>query len=80
MQNTREYSGDLKEIPKIQHRPAPKPLAHYVKTCDDQQQSMAAAYLSGGYTMIAIADEFVGVHYGTVSRAVKQYVNSQTDG
>jgi len=41
---------------------------------------MAAAYLSGGYTMIAIVDEFVGVRYGTVSRAVKQYVNSQTDG
>ena len=76
MQNTLEYSGDLKEIPKIQHRPVPKPLAHYGIKYDDQQQAMAAAYLSGGYTMKAIADEF-GVHYATVSRAVKHYENSQ---
>jgi len=72
MQNTVEYNGDLKEIPKIQHRPAPKPLVHYAKRYDDQEQAMAAAYLSGGYTMKAIADEF-GVHYATVSRAVKHY-------
>ena len=76
MQNTLEYSGDLKEISKIQHRPVPKPLAHYGIKYDDQQQAMAAAYLSGGYTMKAIADEF-GVHYATVSRAVKHYENSQ---
>jgi putative transposase len=68
----------LKEIPKIQHRPAPKPLAHNAKTYDDQQKAMAAAYLSGGYTMKAIADGF-GVHYATVSRAVKHYENSQNE-
>ena len=40
---------------------------------------MAAAYLSGGYTMKAIAAEF-GVHYATVSQAVKHYENSQIEG
>ncbi|MGZ8222579.1 MAG: helix-turn-helix domain-containing protein [Methylobacter sp.] len=30
------------------------------------------AYLSGDYSMKAIADKF-GVHYTTVSRAVKEY-------
>jgi predicted DNA-binding protein YlxM (UPF0122 family) len=33
---------------------------------------MALAYLNGDYAMKAIADEF-GVHYTTVSRAVKDY-------
>jgi len=33
---------------------------------------------SGGYTMKAIAYEF-GVHYATVSRAVKNYENSQNE-
>jgi transposase-like protein len=33
---------------------------------------MALAYLSGDYTMKAIADHF-GVHYTTVSRAVKEH-------
>jgi len=61
MQNTLEYSGDLKAVPKIQHCPAPKPLAHYAKTYDGHQQAMAAACLSGGFTMKSIADE-VGVH------------------
>ena len=38
-----------------------------------------SAYLSGGYTMKAIAAEF-GVHYATFSRAVKHYENSQNAG
>ncbi|MFO7858262.1 MAG: helix-turn-helix domain-containing protein [Ectothiorhodospiraceae bacterium] len=33
---------------------------------------MARAYRSGGYTMKAIAEHF-GVHYATVSRAVRRY-------
>jgi predicted DNA-binding protein YlxM (UPF0122 family) len=33
---------------------------------------MALAYLSGDYSMKAIADEF-DVHYTTVSRAVKEH-------
>ncbi len=32
---------------------------------------MAAAYATGDYSMLEIADEF-GVHYSTVSRSVKK--------
>ena len=76
MQNKFEHGGDLKEIPKVQYRPIAKPLAYYVKIYEDKKEAMAAAYFSGGYTMKAIADEF-GVHYATVSRAVKQIENNQ---
>ncbi|MBT4811658.1 MAG: addiction module toxin RelE, partial [Thiotrichales bacterium] len=34
--------------------------------------AMAKAYLSGGYTMKEIGDHF-GVHYMTVSRAVRKF-------
>lgn len=39
---------------------------------DNSRLGMALAYLSGDSSMKAIADEF-GVHYATVSRAVKEY-------
>ncbi|MGD8641076.1 MAG: helix-turn-helix domain-containing protein, partial [Gammaproteobacteria bacterium] len=38
----------------------------------------AAAYLSGGYTMKAIAEAF-NVHYATVSRAVKLSENNYVE-
>jgi putative transposase len=37
----------------------------------DKKAAMAAAYATGDYTMQEIASCF-GVHYSTVSRAVKQ--------
>jgi predicted DNA binding protein len=37
---------------------------------------MAAAYVSGAYTMKAIA-EYFGVHYSTVSRAVRRAENQK---
>jgi predicted DNA-binding protein YlxM (UPF0122 family) len=46
-----------------------KRLAHYRRTFDDAADAMAAAYATGDYSMLEIADEF-GVHYSTVSRAV----------
>jgi len=39
---------------------------------ENSRMGMALAYLSGDYSMKAIADKF-GVHYTTVSRAVKEY-------
>jgi hypothetical protein len=48
-----------------------KRLAHYRRTFDDAADAMAAAYATGDYSMLEIADEF-GVHYSTVSRAVKK--------
>lgn len=63
----------LNEIPRIQQRPIAKPLAHYIEEfSDDPRTGMALAYLSGNYSMKAIAEIF-GVHYATVSRAVKAY-------
>jgi len=63
-------SQDLSEVPRAQRRAPPKPLAIYAKQSPDRQMAMARAFASGGYTLKAIAGYF-GVHYSTVSRAVK---------
>ncbi|MFI3197394.1 MAG: transposase [Methylococcaceae bacterium] len=63
----------LDEIPRAQHRSPAKPLISYrLDNKENRQCGMALAYLSGDYTMKMVADEF-GVHYTTVSRAVKAY-------
>jgi transposase-like protein len=62
----------LQEVPRAQRRPVAKPLDHYASLSPDLSQAMALAYLSGDYTLKAIADHF-GAHYTTVSRAVKEY-------
>jgi transposase len=59
----------LGEVPRAQRRAFSKPLAEYARDHRDPRSAMAAAYLSGHYSMKAIA-EFFGVHYTTVSRAV----------
>lgn len=61
----------LNEVPKKQVRPKAKPLSYYESTSLNIKLAMAQAYLSGGYSMIEIANYF-GVHYSTVSRAVAQ--------
>ncbi|MDQ7005515.1 MAG: transposase [Ghiorsea sp.] len=63
---------DLSEIPKMQWKPAAKPLQAYEAETDRRHEAMAMAYLEGGYSMKVIADHF-GVHYATVSRAVKKW-------
>lgn len=60
---------DLREVPRAQRRPIAKPLTDYL-ALEDKRQGMARAYRSGDYTMQAIGDAF-GVHYSTVSRAVR---------
>lgn len=59
----------LKEIPRAQRRPDPRPLDHYLRHTHDRKHAMTAAYQSGGYTLAQIAKHF-NVHYSTVSRAV----------
>ena len=61
---------DLREVPRAQRRRAPPPLAHFTAMAD-RRAGMAAAYRSGGYSMKEIGDAF-GVHYATVSRAVRR--------
>ncbi len=59
------------EIPRAQRRPVAKPLDYYQNKHRDSKAAMAAAYATGDYTLQIIADHF-GVHYATVSRAVKR--------
>jgi putative transposase len=63
---------DLREVPRAQRRCKARALSEYEARYVDRHEAMARAYQSGGYSMQAIADHF-GVHYATVSRAVKGY-------
>lgn len=63
--------GNLREVPRAQRRALAKPLTMYERQ-GDRRAAMAEAYLSGSYTMKAIAEHF-GVHYSTVSRTVREY-------
>ncbi len=59
----------LSEIPKVQKRHLPKPLAFYQNTYHDRSKAIFLAFQSGGYTMTKIATHF-NVHYSTVSKIV----------
>ncbi len=61
--------GNLRQVPKVQRRPAANPLVTYVDM-GDRKREMFDAYRTGDCTMQQIADTF-GVHYATVSRAVR---------
>jgi putative transposase len=62
----------LDEIPKTQKRPLAQPLEYYTETIANSAEAMACAYATGQYTMKEIALHF-GVHYCSVSRAVRRY-------
>ena len=47
-----------------------KPLAAFAQGYPLRREAMARAFLTGVYTMQEIAEHF-GVHYSTVSRAVR---------
>ena len=47
-------------------------LCEYASGAATRDEAIRVAYRSGGYTMQAIAAHF-GVHYSTVSRAVRGY-------
>ena len=66
----------LAEVPSTQHRPPPKPLAHYAQVNRERDTAIVAAYRSGGYSMKAIGDHF-GLHYSMISRIVKKTVDSK---
>jgi hypothetical protein len=67
--------GDDKEISKAQRRASAESLAAYKQQYPIRDEAMAHAYLSGHYTMKEIGKCF-GVHYVTVSRAVRKYEES----
>jgi hypothetical protein len=62
----------LSDIPKKQKRRPAKPLTYYQDHYSDRTKAMAAAYLSGQYTLTEVGRQF-GVSYATVSRAVKVF-------
>lgn len=49
-----------------------QPMTDYQKLYGERNEAMARAYLSGVYTMAEIGAHF-GIHYMTVSRAVRQF-------
>lgn len=71
MQARVEAIGPLAEVPRLQRRPAAKSPARYAAE-HSRDEAMALAYASGDHSMQAIARHF-GVHYATVSRAVRKY-------
>ena len=64
-------SGRLQEVPRAQRRALAKPLDDFARRYPERREAMAHAYQSGAYSMQEIGDYF-GVHYATVSRAVRQ--------
>ncbi|MFK7955464.1 MAG: transposase [Lysobacterales bacterium] len=62
---------DALEVPRVQRRLPRKPLEYYQANATDRNAGMKAAFSSGHYTLVEIA-QFYGVHYSTVSRAVKR--------
>lgn len=70
--NRRPPGQDFSEIPRAHRQPPPKPLVAYGRGKSNPKSAMRQAFASGGYTMKEIAAHF-GVHYSTVSRAVKAH-------
>jgi putative transposase len=71
MQALIEQKPTLDEIPRAQRRIITQPLTEFEQR-HPRNEAMARAYLSGQHSMAAIARHF-GVHYTTVSRAVKMH-------
>ena len=63
---------ELREVSRAHRRSLAQPLSKYQKLYGERNEAMARAYLSGAYTMAEIGGHF-GVHYMTVSRAVRQF-------
>lgn len=78
MQSWLTADDTLEEVPKVQRRRPPPSLQVIAQEHVDRTSAMAAAYLSGAYTMKAIAVYF-GVHYSTVSRAMRRAEMNSSD-
>ena len=64
-------NGTLRKILLAQRPSAARSFAEYQAGAMHRGEAMARAYASGAYSLAAIAGHF-GVHYSTVSRAVKR--------
>jgi REP element-mobilizing transposase RayT len=70
--------GDLAEIPRAQWQAPAPPLSDFFTGGASRDEAMARAYLSGGYSQSRIA-RHLGLHYSTVSRAVRRYEKGLED-
>ncbi|WP_207061705.1 transposase [Motiliproteus sp. SC1-56] len=61
----------LDDVPHVQRRLPPQPLAVYLQLAGDRDTAIYRAYRSGGYSLKEIGDHF-GLHYSRVSRIVKK--------
>ena len=68
----------LQEIPRMQRQQVGRSLAQYRQAYPQRDEAMARAYRSGSYTMKEIG-HFFGVHYMTVSRAVRKFEMQQCE-
>jgi hypothetical protein len=64
-------SETLREMSKAHRKTVALTLDEYQMRNPNKDEAMAQAYLSGAYTMAEIG-RFFGVHYMTVSRAVRK--------
>jgi len=72
MQSLIDKSQSLDEVPLIQRRPPPKPLAVYEQQAGgDRNAAIVLAYASGGYTLKEIGHYF-NLHYSTVSGIIRR--------
>jgi putative transposase len=70
LQRNLNADARLREIPAVQRRPLPKPLAEIGEE-HERDEAILRAYASGGYSLKEIGDHF-GLHYSRVSRIVKK--------
>lgn len=74
-----EQRGErLREVSKAHRRSVALSLTAYSERYPERAEAMARTYLSGAYTMAEIGAHF-GVHYMTVSRAVKRFEQHKGD-
>ena len=70
--------GALREVSMAHRRSLALPLDEYQTCYPNRDEAMAQAYLAGAYTMAEIGLHF-GVHYMTVSRAVRKFEVSRKE-
>ncbi len=63
---------ELREVSKAHRKSVALSLDEYQQSYPSRNEAIARTYLSGAYTMAEIGDHF-GVHYMTVSRAVRRF-------
>ena len=70
--NQEKKPEELREVSRAHRKSLAPSLLEFQRRYDERNEVMARAYLSGAYTMAEIGKYF-GIHYMTVSRAVRQF-------